>query len=163
MDSIANETDQSGASDSALIIRHYVEMLRRHIVPNDKLRELAARLYERHSEALDFIFESRPQQGGVLATLASSIEATPGLLVDSQGVNVLRLLPTWAGVLQTIGCDPMLWAGAPGRVNVSLIIGPRHLLTGSPSMRAPKATPSCSLGSSNPWAANGRPSIAEIY
>jgi hypothetical protein len=52
MDDLAKETGQSGASETALIIRHYVEMLRRHIVPDDKLKELAARLYERHSEAL---------------------------------------------------------------------------------------------------------------
>ena len=139
MDNLSYETGQSGAAESALIIRHYVEMLRRHIVPDNKLRELAARLYERHAEALDFIFESRPQQAGILAALTSRIETAAGLVVDSQSPNCLRLLPkAWDGVLKTVRCDPTLWTrsgrgilfevktypATPGRVNVSLIIGP---------------------------------------
>lgn len=33
------------STNSDLIIRHYVEMLRRHIVPDDELRELARQIY----------------------------------------------------------------------------------------------------------------------
>ena len=42
--------------DSSVIVRHYVEMLRRHIVPDEELHELARQLYERHKEAFDFIY-----------------------------------------------------------------------------------------------------------
>ena len=134
------ETLTEGApSESALIVRHYVQMLRRHIVPDTRLRELAQRLYERHSEALEFIMECRPQQAGLLGLLTETVEAAPGLSVDSRGANVLRVTPdAWEPALTTISCDPTLWsrtgrallfelktyAGTPGRVNLSLLIGP---------------------------------------
>jgi len=66
LETLADGTSPTGTAESALIIRHYVEMLRRHIVPDERLRQLAAQLYERHSDALEFIWECRPQQGGLL-------------------------------------------------------------------------------------------------
>ena len=130
---------EEAPSESAIIIRHYVQMLRRHIVPDPQLKALARRLYERHSEALNFIFESRPLQADLLGLLAGQVEDTSGLIVDSRGANVLRVLPeAWDGALSTITCDPALWshtgravlfelkcyANTPGRVNLSLLIGP---------------------------------------
>ena len=66
--------------DSNVIIRHYVEMLRRHIVPDEELRELARQLYERHKEAFDFIFESRPEPKSLLGAARSLLEAQPELV-----------------------------------------------------------------------------------
>lgn len=52
LESIAAEPATGGAP--RLIIEHYVDMLRKNIVDDDHLRSLAARLYERHKEALDW-------------------------------------------------------------------------------------------------------------
>ena len=39
-----------------IIVQHYIDMLRNNIVEDAHLRSLAAKLYERHTQALDFIF-----------------------------------------------------------------------------------------------------------
>ena len=131
-------TTASIALETAIIVRHYVEMLRRHIVPDERLRELAAKLYERHTEALDFIFECRPQQGGVLEALYDRIEQVGGLLIDSRGANVVRFAPDAWESLKSIRCDTSNWThtgrallfelktfvNAPGRVNLALVLGP---------------------------------------
>ena len=36
-----------------LVVRHYIDMLRRHVVPDEELKSLALRIYERHKEAFD--------------------------------------------------------------------------------------------------------------
>ena len=45
-----------------LALEHYLEMLRRHIVPNEELIKLARDIYKKHKTALEFIFEQRPDQ-----------------------------------------------------------------------------------------------------
>jgi hypothetical protein len=139
LERLTEEAGASGTLENALIIRHYVEMLRRHIVPDERLRKLAEQLYERHSEALEFIWECRPQQRGLLEALQDRIESVSGLTIDSHGNNVLRFIPeVWNQSLKSIRCDPTLWThsgrallfeiktypNTPGRVNLSIIIGP---------------------------------------
>ena len=139
LETLTDESAPRGTPESALIIRHYVEMLRRHIVPDERLRELAAQLYERHSEALEFIWECRPQQGGLLEALQDRVEGVSGLTIDSRGVNVLRFVPdVWDQSLKSIRCDPAAWthtgrallfevktfSNTPGRINVALLMGP---------------------------------------
>jgi hypothetical protein len=139
LERLTEEVGASGTSESALIIRHYVEMLRRHIVPDERLRELAAQLYERHSEALEFIWECRPQQSGLLEALQDRVESVSGLTIDSRSSNMLRFAPdAWDQSLRSIHCDPTLWTrtgrallfeiktftNTPDRVNLSLVLGP---------------------------------------
>jgi hypothetical protein len=63
---LPDDGSSSPYHDSKVIVRHYVEMLRRHIVPDEELHELARQLYERHKEAFDFIYESRPEPESLL-------------------------------------------------------------------------------------------------
>ena len=131
---------------SLLIIRHYVDMVRRHIVQNDQLRTLALTLYERHKEAFEFIFECRPEPQSLLTELRNRVESVDGLTVDSAGGNLFRFVPTlWDERLSAIKGDATKWsktgrgilfegkiyAGTPGRVNIALVLGP-----GEPEMRS---------------------------
>jgi len=124
---------------SLLIIRHYVDMVRRHIVQNDQLRALALTLYERHKEAFEFIFECRPAPQSLLTVLRNHVEGVQGLIVDSSGSNLFRFLPSvWDERLTNIKGDPIRWSKSgrgillegkvypdnPGRVNVALLLGP---------------------------------------
>ncbi len=160
--------ERLGTSESTLIVRHYVEMLRRHIVPDERLKELAAQVYERHSEALEFIWECRPQQGGLLEVLQDRIEGVLGLTVDSRGANVLRFVPdAWDQSLKSIQCDPMLWtrtgralllevktfANTPGRVNLSLLIGPAAAEARAAFYEAARAQPQLFRGLVKPMGA----------
>lgn len=126
-------------AETKLIVEHYVDMVRRHIVQDEKLRALAVTLYERHKEAFEFIFECRPEPNSLLAVARSCIQGVQGLIVDSSGSNLLRFVPEkWDQQLKVIKGDPTKWSktgrgllfeiktypNAPGRVNVSLIVGP---------------------------------------
>lgn len=121
-----------------LIIEHYVDMLRKNIVDDEHLRGLAAKLYERHKEALDFIFESRPETGNLVEFIARRVRSTEGFIVDTEGPSMLRFLPMqWERNL-THKSDPKDWtrsgrgllfevkrdSAKPGRLLLSLVIGP---------------------------------------
>jgi hypothetical protein len=125
--------------ETVLLIRHYAEMVRRHIVQDDKLRTLAQTLYERHKEAFDFIFECRPEPQSLLLAARHVCQSVTGLIEDSAGANLFRFVPApWDDRLQIIKGDPTKWSRtgrgilfecktypqAPGRVNVAVILGP---------------------------------------
>lgn len=97
-------------TDSHLIIRHYVEMLRRHIVPDEELRQLARQLYERHQEAFEFIFEARPEAASLLGVARRLLEANIELTPDRRGVNTLKFVPqAWNSVADLNCCELNSW------------------------------------------------------
>jgi len=57
---------ESGALDSrpdaATLCRHYISMVRKHLMDDSKLAELARSIYSRHKVALDYIFEQLPDR-----------------------------------------------------------------------------------------------------
>lgn len=134
----ATAGEPTAVDATRLIIKHYVDMLRKNILDDDHLRGLAARLYERHKEALDFIFESRPQTRNLVEFIAQRVRSAEGLLVDTDGPSMLRFLPVqWEGAL-THKSDPKTWSRTgrgllfevkqdttrSGRLMLSLVIGP---------------------------------------
>jgi hypothetical protein len=131
--------------DTQVIVRHYVEMVRRHIVQDERLRALALVLYERHKEAFEFIFGCRPEPQSLLTVARQQVLSVQGLVEDKSSGNIFRFLPAvWNERLTTIKGDPTQWtrtgrgilfeiktyADTPGRVNVALILGP-----GDPNVR----------------------------
>jgi hypothetical protein len=145
LETLIDEAPEPIPEASSLIIRHYVDMVRRHIVQDEQLRALALTLYERHKEAFEFIFECRPEPKSLLTILRNRVKNVEGLLIDSGGTNLFRFLPKqWDEQLVNIKGDPTKWsrtgrgllfegkvyADRPGRVNVALLLGP-----GNPEMR----------------------------
>lgn len=97
-------------SESSIVVRHYVEMLRRHIVPDEELRDLARRLYERHKEAFDFIIESRPEPDSLLTAARSLLDARQDLVPDRHGANILRFVPEdWTSISNLNCCGLTTW------------------------------------------------------
>ena len=138
---LSDGKDANFYGDSSVIIRHYVEMLRRHIVPDEQLRELSRQLYERHKEAFDFIFESRPEPEILLGVARTLLEYQAELLADRHIASILRFIPdTWVAVPELNCCSPTVWTKTgrnlifeikswssgvyADRVIVSLVIGP---------------------------------------
>jgi hypothetical protein len=110
VEQLSDQRDGASYNDATIIIRHYVEMLRRHIVPDEELRELARQLYERHKEAFEFIFESRPEPESLLGVARSLLEAQPELIADRHGANILRFVPeSWSGIPDLNRCSPTVW------------------------------------------------------
>lgn len=61
--------------DVATLITHYITMLRRHIVSDSEIAELCRKIYRQHQQALDLIFEHRPDlQFDIAGHLAKFVE-----------------------------------------------------------------------------------------
>jgi hypothetical protein len=130
--------DETIASEPKLILAHYVEMLRRHVVPDEELKALALRLYDRHREAFDFVFESRPEPQGVLDALKARVLSVDGLMEDRSTATIFRFLPSrWDETLPDLGCSTESWTRtgrglmfeikinpSSGRIHLILIMGP---------------------------------------
>ena len=61
-DSICEMYGSTLGVDVVTIMRHYTTMLRRHIVADSDVADLCQRIYRKHKQALDLIFEHRPDQ-----------------------------------------------------------------------------------------------------
>lgn len=84
-------------ADVQTLMRHYAQMLRRHIVPDSDIAQLAQRIYKKHQRALDLIFEHRPDLQSELADfLQAMIQDTPAMILDHCTKTAVRCLPaTW--------------------------------------------------------------------
>jgi len=132
------EQSSSLRADTKLILFHYVEMLRRHIVDDKRLRSLARQLYERHREAFEFVFESRPEPDDILEPLRELIEVDPAFESDRPSPRRVRfVLSEWANHKELNSCPPNKWTRtkrsllfelqahrSSPRININLILGP---------------------------------------
>ncbi|WP_448662819.1 PD-(D/E)XK nuclease family protein [Sphingomonas sp. CJ20] len=153
-------SDLPAADATKLIVSHYTEMLRTHIVEDEYLRGLAARLYERHAEALDFIFESRPRQASLVELVGQRVRSIEGLTVDTDGISMLRFAPDRWDAELSLRIDKKKWTRSgrgllfevksfnskPGRINVSLILGPGETEYREAFYRAAQARPELFTG-----------------
>jgi hypothetical protein len=135
---IVSDQETSISPDFGLILRHYAEMLRRHIVDDEKLMSIARLIYEKHKEALDFIFEHRPQPDSVLDTIRGLIKQDAAFVADRDSPMILRFAPVeWSGVAHFNSCSPTEWTRtkrsllfevkanrATDRVSIALVSGP---------------------------------------
>lgn len=139
LEGVTSDLFEPVSDETKLIVRHYADMVRRHIVQDERLRALAVTLYERHKEAFEFIFECRPEPNSLLAVGRSCVQGVQGLIMDSSGSTCVRFVPeTWDSQLKVIKGDPAKWSrtgrgllfeiktysGAAGRVNIALVLGP---------------------------------------
>ncbi len=62
VDTICEMHGSTLGGDVVTILRHYKTMLRRHIVADSEVAELCRKIYRKHQQALDLIFEHRPDQ-----------------------------------------------------------------------------------------------------
>ena len=56
-------------NDIKLLIEHYKALLEKHVVGQDELQQLAREIYNKHKNALDFIFENKPDRILELSTM----------------------------------------------------------------------------------------------
>jgi hypothetical protein len=94
----------------ALVIRHYTNMLRRNIVPDPALENIARQLYQRHKEAFDFIFDCRPTPENLLVIADKLVSETPGLIADRPTNSLRRFVPeSWRGDSVLNSCPRTEW------------------------------------------------------
>jgi hypothetical protein len=60
LDELAENRASVVEPDAKVLIKHYTEMLRRHIVGDSEIARLSREIYRKHSRAIDLIMEYRP-------------------------------------------------------------------------------------------------------
>lgn len=85
---------KSIGDEVALFLRHYVSMLRRHIVRESEIGELCERIYGKHRQALDLLFEYRPDtQAELRRILEELIEEDPAFDLDYCSKVYIKFAP----------------------------------------------------------------------
>jgi len=70
LDILNNSIDDKGLEPRVkLIIENYIETLRRYVVKDKELVQICINIYKKHKQALDLIFENRPDSGNIVADI----------------------------------------------------------------------------------------------
>lgn len=62
LESLLESRASTLGADVLTVIRHYTQILRRHVVNESEMIKLCQRIYRKHRKALDLIYEYRPDQ-----------------------------------------------------------------------------------------------------
>jgi hypothetical protein len=112
-------------------------MLRRHVVPDEEMEQLARKLYEKHKAAFDFVFDCRPEPDNLTDIGKTLLSQVPELVSDIHSKAIVRFVPaSWAAVAELNACPRTAWTHTgrnvlfeikttgPDRVLIALILGP---------------------------------------
>jgi len=83
LDHLTSSRASTLGPDVQTLIFHYIQMLRRHIVSDSEIAQLCRQIYRKHQQALDLIYEHRPDlQAAIQSVLLNLIEESPDLILD---------------------------------------------------------------------------------
>ncbi|MCC6190556.1 MAG: PD-(D/E)XK nuclease family protein [Anaerolineales bacterium] len=139
VENVVSSRASSLGQDLRVLMTHYSQMLRRHIVNESEIAQLCQRIYQKHQRALDLIYEYRPDlQGTLREILEQLVKSTPTLELDQCSKSAIRFVPTaWnapelhsgSGWTRTGRILLFEFKNAPDRLKLYLIIGPGPLET----------------------------------
>lgn len=95
LDSLADSQLSILNNDLRILITHYTEMLRRHIVGDSEIARLSQQIYRKHQRAIDLIFEHRPDIKAEIKTIVDDLvgsEADLMLTEEEQGVRKISFV-----------------------------------------------------------------------
>jgi len=76
------------------VIRHYDQLLQRHVVNDSEIAALCRRIYERHKRALDLIYEHRPDRVALAQEFfIGLVRKDPDLVLDHSSKSYVRFTP----------------------------------------------------------------------
>jgi hypothetical protein len=77
-----------------VLIEHYIQMLRRHIMSESEIAQLCRDIYYKHKQALDLIFEHRPDTQSQISSLVKGfVEKEKELILDYASKSYIFFLP----------------------------------------------------------------------
>ena len=136
LEQLAQSKASTLGTDVLTMIRHYTQMLRRHIVADSEIADLCRRIYRKHQRALDLIYEHRPdRQAAIQEVVVNLIKRQSGQLVLlAAAKSVIRFAPVaWSNIgplLTGTGWPPSRhiivfeFANGVNSLRLKLIIGP---------------------------------------
>lgn len=140
-------------SDIEVVLRHYCEMLERHILEDTEIALLARKIYARHRRALDIIFEHRPDDQELLHdSIVAAITNDPALRLVYASKSSVQFFPVaWDNIRRLRSGGDGTWYKKKellrfefkrqGGLSLHLIVGPAknarnrallHTASGSP-------------------------------
>ena len=138
---VVNAKQGTMGDEVGLFLQHYTSMLRRHIVGESEIDKLCTRIYNKHRQALEMLFERRPdRQADIRALLEQSIKSDPAFELDASSKAYIRFAPvSWTSPHLRTGTG---WTKSgrillfqfdnlPDSLRLYLIMGP-----GDPSVRS---------------------------
>ena len=97
LDQICQERQGSLSPDIAIAIRHYVDLIRRHLMSESDIADLCRKIYKQHRQAIKLIYEHRPDlRSDIEAYLTQLIKESPeshNLELDSIQGRWIRFAP----------------------------------------------------------------------
>lgn len=89
-------------------LEHYARMLRRNIVTDNELAEIAKRVYRKHKDALDFIFEQRPDAQLERSEFIADLLSGDGRIEDVHRTkSLIRFFPVAWTTIRAFNSTPM--------------------------------------------------------
>jgi hypothetical protein len=95
LEQLAQSRTSTLGPDVLTAIRHYTQLLRRHVVAESEIAELCRRIYRKHQRALDLIYEHRPdRQAAIHDMLLGVIARQEGKIVPiASSKGYIRFVP----------------------------------------------------------------------
>lgn len=115
--------------DVAVVLRHYAQMLRRHIVSDSDVAVLCREIYRKHKQAMDLIIEHRPdQQAQIGEYVTRLIQEMPALHLGSVARGWVVFVPSeWHGPRSITPNSPHLYLEfhlRPSDLNIFCTLSP---------------------------------------
>lgn len=97
IEKICEERQSSLSPDIEISLRHYVDLIRRHIMSESDIAELCRKIYKQHRHAIDLIYEHRPDVRSdieeYLNQLIQEFSESENLELDSIQGKWIRFVP----------------------------------------------------------------------
>jgi hypothetical protein len=94
IDKLVETRSSTLGPDVSTLLKHYAQMLWRHIVSDSQIAELCRRIYQKHRRALDLIFEHRPDRQQMMREeLETLLGQSEDLVLDDCSKAYIRFTP----------------------------------------------------------------------
>jgi hypothetical protein len=115
-------------ADVNTMMRHYVTMLRRHIVSDSDIAELCQQIYRTHKNAIDLIIEHMPDLRQEMANyLAGMVRAQPKFVLIRHTKSFVNfVLPSWQDIPEFNLSDG--WPGTSAGLSVEFVPAQNQLI-----------------------------------
>lgn len=137
VDEILQTRSHSLSPAPKFALEHYLEVLRRHIVSDPDLTQLARSIYQKHKKALDYIFEQKTDlQLEISAIFQKLVEDKEVISTDRSTKSYVNFVPVEWNEITAFNLTPTnQWTksgrsllfefrNAPTRVSLALVMGP---------------------------------------
>ncbi len=101
LENITVEHNSAIRNDVRMLVRHYINLIRRHLMNNSEIAQLCRKIYRQHHQALNLIYEHRPDlQREIADLLKTLIKEAEGIEQEDSNKFFIRCVPTvWDKVL----------------------------------------------------------------